>query len=103
MHVGQERGWSRLLALPETGERGSMADFESHPGFARNLGLLRSGVSVFAICALAAATPAFAQQDSTDAPAPTTSSAGDAQSTQDTNGKPISNSTSPAKAGASKS
>jgi TonB-dependent receptor len=79
-----------------------MASFESHPGSTRNLRLLRSGVSVIAICSLAAATPALAQEqpDPTDAPPPATASAGDAQATQDTNGKSISNSTSPAKAGA---
>ena len=39
-----------------------MANFESHPGYARNLGILRCGVSLIAIGALATATPAFAQE-----------------------------------------
>ena len=38
-----------------------MADFGSHPDSARNPGLLRCGVSLIAICALAAATQAQAQ------------------------------------------
>ena len=38
-----------------------MVDYGSHPDSARNLGLLRCGVSVIAICAIAAATPAQAQ------------------------------------------
>jgi TonB-dependent receptor len=77
-----------------------MANFESHPGYARNLGILRCGVSLIAIGALATATPAFAQEqpDSTDAPPPATSSAGNVQATQKTSGKAIANSTSPEQA-----
>src|SRR3954469_22912715 len=54
---------------------------------------LRSGVSMVAVCAFAAAAPATAQD--TQAPPAPTSSAGQAQSTDQNSGKSISNSTSP--------
>lgn len=54
---------------------------------------LRSGVSMVAVCAFAAAAPAVAQD--TQAPPAPTSSAGQAQSTDQNSGKSISNSTNP--------
>lgn len=54
---------------------------------------LRSGVSLVAVCAFATAVPAAAQDTQTP-PAPT-SSAGQAQSTDQNSGKSISNSTNP--------
>jgi len=75
MQLGQERRWSCLLALPEMRE-GLMVDLGSHPDSVRNLGLLRCGVSLIAICVIATAAPAQAQTaDSTKAQpsAPTSS------------------------------
>ena len=56
---------------------------------------LRSGVSLVAICAFAAASPAFAQETSTQDTTQPTSSAGQAQSSEENAGRSISNSTSP--------
>src|SRR3982750_3250736 len=53
---GQERGWLRLLALPEQGKR-LMAILTG----SESTRALRAGVSLIAICAFAAATPATAQ------------------------------------------
>lgn len=67
-----------------------MAFSKLHSSSARTL---RSGVSLVAVCAFAAAAPAMAQD--TQAPASPTAGAGQAQSTDQNAGKSISNSTNP--------
>ncbi|HLO19466.1 MAG TPA: TonB-dependent receptor [Sphingomicrobium sp.] len=70
-----------------------MAEFGTHPDSARNLGLLRCGVSAIAICAFASAAPALAQ-DATKLPAAPATSAAGVQASGQSQGESISNSTS---------
>ncbi|HEV8406886.1 MAG TPA: TonB-dependent receptor plug domain-containing protein, partial [Sphingomicrobium sp.] len=71
-----------------------MAKSKVRPESVRDSGILRCGVSLIAICAFAAATPAAAQ--ATGAASASTTSAAGVQPT-DQNGESISNSTAPSK------